>query len=161
MLAAGVAVVAAGAVAGTVIVMKTAATPTMPAAAATFTMRGSINMPNTGSGVAENEDNNGGCHGIGGFSDITPGTAVMVQDDRGQTVAMGSIGTSAAAFTTMNHPEVGLPPTLWMSACTMYFAVAGVPDGRPLYSVTVSHRGSQVFTSAQAHGDVELTLTAS
>ena len=40
----------------------------------------------------------------------------------------------------------------------MTFEVPKVPDGLPSYSVTVTHRGTQVIPKDQAHDVVRLTL---
>ena len=43
-------------------------------------------------------------------------------------------------------------------SCSMSFEVPNVPDGLSSYSVTVTHRGTQVIPKDQAHGEARLTL---
>lgn len=137
----------------------TAATPA-PAAATkkTFTISGSIKIPNNFAGSIAYERNQ--CHGGGGFSDLAPGAAVTVADSVGAVVGTGSIhaGTRADTTTVAAVPEVGLKGGEVVASCTVSFTVTDVPDGLPQYVVSVTHRGSQVVAGDAAHGEVEFTL---
>jgi hypothetical protein len=80
-----------------------------------------------------------GCEGTGGYDDITAGVAVTVGGANGQVLGIGALGPGQAGV-----------------ACTFNFDVA-VPAGQSLYTVTISHRGTETFTPAQI-GDIQLTL---
>lgn len=114
--------------------------------AGTFTMTGSLIVIDQSSLLPDLQTDKANCQGTGGFSDLTPGTAVLVQDSTGQTLSTGSLraGKRDAAS----------------GACLMPFTVTDVKDGLRSYSVTISHRGTQVFTSGNAHSGVILTITA-
>lgn len=84
----------------------------------------------------------GGCEGTGGYSDMTSGTAVTVADATGKIVATGALGQGL---------DIG-------GGCQISFDVPGVPTHLSKYVVTVSHRGSQVLTPAQAFQPLDLTL---
>jgi hypothetical protein len=108
----------------------------------TFNMSGSITL----SGAAFQDylpDGTGGCQGTGGYTDMTAGTAVTVADSTGKVVATGALGAGRVVQDT---------------ACVLPINVPGVPGGLSEYVVTVSHRGSQVFSTAQATQPIELTL---
>jgi hypothetical protein len=82
------------------------------------------------------------CEGTGGYSDMTPGTAVTVADSTGNVVATGALGEGR---------DLG-------TGCDLTFDVPGVPAGLSEYVVTVSHRGSQVYSYQRAQQPIELTL---
>lgn len=113
--------------------------------AGTFTMTGSLVIVDQSSLLPDLQLDKNNCAGTGGFSDLTPGAAVLVQDSAGQTLATGSLAAGK------RDPSSG--------ACLMPFSVPGVQDGLSSYSVTISHRGTQVFTSANAHSGVVLTIS--
>lgn len=115
--------------------------------AGTFTMTGSLIVIDQSSLLPDLQTDKANCQGTGGFSDLSPGTAVLVQDSTGQTIATGSLAAGK------RDPSSG--------ACLMPFTVTDVKDGLGSYSVTISHRGTQVFTAANAHSGVILTITAS
>lgn len=108
----------------------------------TFTMHGSIAITDSGTTIAEITMVGDNCQGTGPYSDLTPGTAVIVQDPAGKVVATGQLE----------------PGSDTAGVCTEPFTVPSVPDGLSSYSVTISHRGTQVFQPAQAHSGVALTI---
>lgn len=116
-------------------------------AATTFTLSGSITLnPSTGAySVNEVTYAAGSCQGTGPYSDISPGVAVLVADPQGHTVATGSL-------------EAGIQESGDNGPCKLPFDVPNVPLGLASYSVTISHRGTQVVSSAEAHTGVNLTL---
>lgn len=81
-----------------------------------------------------------------GFTDISEGVAVTIGDQTGQTLAVTQL-------------EAGLlvSGNLAGHACQFGFS-AQVPGGKTLYTVLISHRGTQTFTHAQAMSQVEITL---
>lgn len=86
-------------------------------------------------------DGNGACEGTGGYDDITAGTAVTVGGASGQTLGIGSLGSGV---------DQGF-------ACVFPFDVA-VPGGQSIYTVTISHRGTQTLTPAEVAAGITLTL---
>lgn len=89
---------------------------------------------NTASGTVES------CTGVGGYSDINAGVAVTVGDATGKTTAVGQL-------------QGGTPQS---GQCVFAFQVK-TPTST-LYTVTVSHRGTQTVTAEQAVLGVALTL---
>lgn len=148
------------AVIGAIVVLTAQTTPgKADTKAATFTMRGSIRIDNAGPGTPFSNDGVA-CRGAGGYSDITPGAAVIVQDPKGQTVATGALQVGYPATTTMSVPALGIKPAAFVASCSLSFAVPNVPVGLDSYSVTVSHRGTQVVRGAAVRDDVDLVLNS-
>jgi hypothetical protein len=114
--------------------------PSIFSSDSTFTIHGSVTLL-PGAYVP---DGNGGCTTSGGYSDISAGTAVTIGDQTGTTIAVGQLQAGRAA----GDGEQG---------CTFDFDVqtTGI---HTLYTVTVSHRGTQTFTSVQADQGIALTL---
>jgi hypothetical protein len=83
-----------------------------------------------------------GCEGTGGYNDITAGVAVTVGGANGQTLRIGALGPGV--------PRYG-------DFCDFTFDVA-VPAGQSLYTVTISHRGTQTVTPDQLSAGIQLTL---
>jgi hypothetical protein len=121
--------------------------PIGPMMARTFTLSGSITLIPSSSAYSLNEITYGAgsCQGSGPYSDMSPGVAVLVADSQGHTVATGSL-------------EAGIEQSGDGSGCRLPFDVPDVPAGLQSYSVTVSHRGTQVVSSIEAHTGVNLTL---
>jgi hypothetical protein len=140
--AAGV-VVAVGA---TIAVTLAVTTPAAPPPAATFTMRGSIDLQNGLKNIVLLPGNS--CIGRGGYSDLTAGSEVTVKNTTGQVVATGALATGTLDGSTSTATF----------GCALTFEVRDVPDGLSSYSLTVTHRGTQVFPNGQAHGFVRLTI---
>jgi hypothetical protein len=113
--------------------------------AGTFTMTGTLILVDQTSLGASAQVDKAPCEGTGGFSDLSSGTAVLVQDSTGQTLATGSLGAGQRDGAS--------------GACLIPFAVTGVKDGLSEYSVTISHRGTQVVTAANAHSGFTLSIT--
>lgn len=89
------------------------------------------------------------CITQGGFTDITAGAAVTIGGPDGKTIAVGALEAGQVAGTA------GQP-----AQCEFDFSVQ-VPQGLAEYTVTVSHRGTEVFTPEQVlQGEVKLTLGA-
>jgi len=102
----------------------------------TVTVHGSLTLTQG----AYKEGDGTDCTAGDGFSDISPGTAVTVGDDAGATLAVGQL--QAGQITG--------------GGCAFGFDVK-VPAGRTSYTVTVSHRGTQVFSPDQI-GEADMTL---
>lgn len=112
-----------------------------PAGAATFTMSGAITIEGTPTvEFAVNDDES--CEGIDGFSDLGRGVAVVIGDARGHTVATGSLDPGVASLTS----------------CELPWHVSGVPANLSEYTVTISHRGTQVVPGGEATQPLELTI---
>ncbi|MEV6871519.1 hypothetical protein [Amycolatopsis sp. NPDC051128] len=86
-----------------------------------------------------------GCYGTGVYADISAGTAVVITDPEGQQVGVGAL-------------QYGQLPNGNSNTCVMPFSVPGVPRGLPSYSITISHRGTQVETPQVAQTGVALGL---
>lgn len=83
-----------------------------------------------------------GCQGDSGFSDITPGTAVTVGGSTGQTLGIGAL--------SVGQEDSG-------GNCVFSFDVA-VPAGQSVYTVTISHRGTQTVSQDELANGIALTL---
>lgn len=89
------------------------------------------------------------CVTRGGFTDVSEGTAVTIGGPDGKTLAVTALDAGKVTG------DAGSP-----AQCTFDFD-ANVPDGLASYTVTISHRGTQVFTAQQEReGLVALTLGA-
>jgi hypothetical protein len=67
----------------------------------------------------------GTCQGTGGYSDIGPGSSVILKDETGTVIGSTELGTGTGTSTD----------------CTFTFSMANVPDTAKFYVITVSHRG--------------------
>lgn len=74
------------------------------------------------------------CSAADGFNDISAGTAVLIGDQTGATIAVGQLQPGHLA-------QAG-------AGCSFDFDVKA-PGGRLSYTVTISHRGTQVFSPLQ------------
>jgi hypothetical protein len=86
------------------------------------------------------------CTTVGGYTDIAQGTAVTIGAANGSTLAVGALG----AGTVVGTQELD-------QACSFPFTVSA-PGGQSEYTVTISHRGTQVFTPQQVAQGITLTL---
>lgn len=79
------------------------------------------------------------CKGFGGYEDINDGAQVVVKDQGGKILAVGSVEKGAAidsGRTTLAFYVV------W---CRFRFAVPNIPE-RPFYTVEVAHRGAMTYS---------------
>lgn len=86
------------------------------------------------------------CATLGGYTDISEGAAVTVGGDKGQTLTVGALREGTVTG------QAGQA-----ASCEFGFDVQ-VPGGLPLYTVTISHRGTQTFTPDQVAAGIQLTL---
>jgi hypothetical protein len=79
----------------------------------------------------------GSCHGVNGYSDITPTTQVVVRNGKGEILNTTTLGEGRGDDAT----------------CTFSFAFP-ITEGQDRYVVSVSHRGDFVYTFDQlaSHG---------
>lgn len=126
----------------------TAATSSV-STAAPFTLSGTFTLGLGAFQWNRAVDGSAPCTGFQGYSDITAGAPVVITDQAGTVVATGQLKTgSATVDASTGHA----------TACAFSFAVQAVPD-RTFYGVTVSHRGTQNYSAAQARaGAVSLSL---
>lgn len=82
------------------------------------------------------------CQSAGGYSDIVQGAEVTIGGSTGQTLGIGQLG--AGTETSGGY-------------CSFPFSVQ-VAGGQSEYTVTISTRGTQVFTPQQAAQGIALTL---
>lgn len=133
--------------AGSVVVIVAGIVAAVMTSHKTFTLQGSITLLT--SAAYDLGGNTSACYGAGPYSDLSPGTAVVVQNGQGQTLQVGTL-SYGIQVTSTTYPKT--------YACAMPFAVPEVPDGLSSYVVTISHRGTQVVTATEAHGGLKLTI---
>jgi hypothetical protein len=99
----------------------------------TLHVRGTLTLrdPDAGYGIYTQE-----CIGEGGYDDIAPGAQVTVTAPDGTVLAVGHLGAGGT---------VGGDGSRIGGSCVFPFEVAGVPAGRGLYGIEVSHRGVVVY----------------
>lgn len=122
---------------------------TAPSSASGFTLAGQFAL---GLGAFQWDHGTDGanpCIGYQGYSDITAGAPVVITDQGGTTIATGQLITGSATVDSATGRA---------TACVFSFVIPAVPD-RPFYGVTVSHRGTQQYSAADARaGNIRLTL---
>lgn len=102
----------------------------------TISVHGSITV-----GATQYAAGSAACDAPSGFTDISPGVAVTIGDQTGKTIGVGQLGN-------------GIPQA---SGCKFPFQVT-VPGGSSLYTVTISHRGTQTYTAAQTATGFDMAL---
>lgn len=121
------------------------ATPPAPPVPTTFTFTGSFALHGSYdqySGADVYQEDGGGCHGQGGYSDIADGAQVVVTSGS-DTLGVGQLANST--YTGGN--------------CVFQFVVENVPLGKRFYGVAVTHRGTiQEPESEAKSGNVALSL---
>jgi hypothetical protein len=117
-----------------------------PGASPTFVLNGTLKL--VGTATQSLSFNGTTCQGIGGYSDLTAGAAVIVQDPQGHTIATGSLGEGFSSVADQQTED----------ACWIPFTVSSIPEGPSSYSVTITHRGTQVVSATEAHGGLALTI---
>lgn len=119
----------------------------------TITVRGTISLGPLGSGDSANPSSAADgdpCMATGGYTDITQGATVTIGGAQNQTLAVGAL--SAGKEDDVDD-SLGIPA----GRCVFSFSVQ-VPGGQSAYTVTISHRGTQTVTPAQAQSGVALSL---
>jgi hypothetical protein len=91
------------------------------------------------------------CDAADGYEDIRAGTQVVVADEAGKTLALGSLDAGLLAG------ESGAD--VFTLRCSFPFEVLGVPAGHPFYRVSVGRRGGQQYTAADLQHSLHLELT--
>lgn len=86
------------------------------------------------------------CTMLGGYNDITQGAAVVIANGTGRTLATAPLSAGSVSADSGNSAQ-----------CEFTFT-ADVPPGQGTYTVTISHRGTQVFTEAQIQEPIQLAL---
>ncbi|WP_275293805.1 hypothetical protein [Amycolatopsis sp. La24] len=121
--------------------------------AKTFVLTGVLTIESDLSGVQTDGTGttDSACQGTGGYSDLTPGTAVKVSDGAGHVIATGSITSGTAQTSYLYDHNV-------VTGCQLGFTVNDVPDGLPSYVLTISHRGDQFLPADRAHAPITLTI---
>jgi hypothetical protein len=109
-------------------------------------VRGSFELTDTDVYYSNIDFSAFGCEGTGGYSDIGPGTEVVVKDNAGKvltTTTLGSGSGSRYGFT-----------------CRFHFAFTVMDGAEGGYVVTVSDRGNLHYSASQLQipGDVAVTL---
>ena len=107
-------------------------------------VRGTLSLPLLGfidTSVAGQNSDGDTCQATSGYDDITGGAAVTVGGATGQTLGIGALSSGGISN----------------SACVFSFDVP-VPSGQSVYTVTISHRGTQTFTADQVKQPIALSL---
>jgi hypothetical protein len=125
-----------------------------PTASSALTVRGSVNVPVSLSGMLglpeEQYFEGGPCVTDDGYDDLTEGTQVVVADDQGETLALGTL----RAAVLRAGPEGGLSE----AKCEFGFVVSGVSASEDFYTVSVGRRGGQKYSRGQVAQPLSLTL---
>jgi hypothetical protein len=117
---------------------------------ATFGVDGYISVPTVGVGNLHLGDR---CIAGHGYTDIAKGARVVVADEHGTPLALGRL--------QRGELEGHLGGTTLTFRCSFSFVVAKVPDGHPMYQVTVGRRGAQQYGRAQFDGLIHFRLAGS
>lgn len=113
-------------------------TSSSTSSSATTAVHGTLTLPDGGySSIGTT------CSGSGGYQDISAGVAVTIGDQTGKTLAVTSLGAGSFGG----------------GGCQFPFS-ASVPAAAS-YTVTISHRGTQVFPASAVASGFNLTLAAS
>lgn len=107
-----------------------------PAALASFTLHGSLDLAGDHIPVPPENTN---CEGTGGYDDIVEGAAVTVYDAGGKVVAEGTLGAGVYA-----------DPVNFTGDCEFPFTVLNVPSGAKFYQEEITHRGKITMSVAEA-----------
>jgi hypothetical protein len=91
--------------------------------------------------------------GFGGYSDIGPGTDVVVRGEGGQVIGTAQLGDGRS---TSMEEAVGER----VGGCIWSTTVSGVPTGEDFYSVEVGDRGTQTYSEEQLN-DAKWSLSLS
>lgn len=121
--------------------------------AGSFTLKGTLTLNALGSGDSTNPlspADGDPCITTGGYTDIAQGATVTIGGSTGQSLAV--TGLSAGVETGVETDD-----GVALGTCVFKFSVE-VPAGQSAYTVTISHRGTQTFTPAQAQAGVTLSL---
>lgn len=94
------------------------------------------------------------CAGDGGYDDLKQGARVVVTDNAGATVAIGSIDKTEPVVELDDDADGGYRAT----SCVLKFTVPEVPAGRGFYGVEVTHRGRVQFSERDLLSPLALTL---
>lgn len=87
------------------------------------------------------------CTASSGYDDIATGGQVVVSDDGGKTIGLGTL--TAGTLTTIDDLN-------W--SCVFSFSVPKIPAGGSFYKVAIGHRDGVQFTEANLRDSVALTL---
>lgn len=93
------------------------------------TVGGSFVLTDTSSSSSSIQNSSSGCHGIGGYSDMGPGTGATLKDGEGKILATSTLGSGTGTPTT----------------CTFTFTFSNVPEAA-FYSFEVGHRGGLTYS---------------
>lgn len=112
------------------------------------TIDGTVTVGDTGSLSSVFFADGESCYGRGGYSDIKPGTQVVVRDGSGMILGKGALADSS-----FSKSENG-------GSCLLQFTVTDIPES-DFYAITVGRRGDLTYSSAElaaAGNRVDLSL---
>ncbi len=119
---------------------------------ATLKVSGSITV--TADSLSSEQAMGGACVTDDGYSDITDGAQVTVEDSTGKAIALGTL--QAGHVSELFGPGTAVEGMAYR--CVFGFTVNDVPAEEKIYSVEVSHRGKVNFTREKLNGPIALTL---
>lgn len=90
------------------------------------------------------------CSGWKNYDDIRTGTAVVVTDPSGKTIALGQLDAGIPRHDPDNTARV--------TQCRFPIRVAGVPGGHPFYGIEIAKRGKLDYARDKIDKPLELTL---
>lgn len=132
---------------GEVVVVEVAEEPTLT---------GTVTIAGSATGNYE-----GDCQGSGGYSDLRPGTTVVVKDGSGTTLATGNVlGGQVDEDRSKKMPMPALENPWTRIVCVLSFAVPGIPEA-DFYEVEVGRRGGLTYSFDEIEAQdwkVELVL---
>lgn len=89
-----------------------------------------------------------GCFGQNDFADVVQAAQIVVTDQVGRVVAVGSLGPGRPTFGPDEVP----------TQCTFDLHVDNVPDSATGYTVSLGERGDTTYTLAQLRAGIHLRL---
>ena len=105
-----------------------------------FTVHGSMSLVGTDN-FASFGDN---CAGSAGYDDLRDGAEVVISENGGKTVAVGTLEGSHSAD----------------GECLFRFDISGVPSGKGFYGILITHRGVVQFSEREMRDGPALTIGA-
>jgi len=107
-----------------------------------FTIIGDITLSERGNAEKGYGAAGTSCRGMSGFDDINEGTEVVVSDADGKTLAVGRLRAGEVKG----------------GDCVFPFIVSHVPKNKQFYGVTISHRGTLIYTQQDVMQPLHLVL---
>ncbi|MFI5713380.1 hypothetical protein [Kribbella sp. NPDC051620] len=131
---------------------KQASESSTPSAPATITVSGTITV--SADSMSSEQAMGGACVTDDGYSDISSGAQVRVEDSAGKVIALAAL--QAGHVSEVFGPGTAVEGMAYL--CVFGFTVNDVPAEEKIYSVEVTHRGKISFTREKLNEPIALTL---